>query len=179
MQQRLPAKSIDDFRLNEETYKVDFELSARMEAFATELERLSLLGIGLYGFLLSNFMFDKGQPTHFFVLVSPHHRLLGIGVIAFAVSAGCALISNFLSTKCLGCQVDIVRMFNRIDSARWDEKEQQVNRNFAKNRQLAQRRVLICSRTLLLISTLSLVPGAIFVALTFAQVLFRSVGNYT
>jgi hypothetical protein len=168
---RIPANSLSDFTLEEASYEPDFELTARFEAFATELERLSLLGIGAYGFLLTTVGFDKSGPTPYLLLMKGHAYLLGFGVIAFAFSAAFALLSNFLSNKCLGCQLDIVRMYSRLDSSRYDPEQQKVNLNFARYRQRRQKHILLWNRAFLFSSTLSLCAGAFAVALAFARIL--------
>jgi hypothetical protein len=60
MSHRLAAKSLADYEVDESAYKPDFEITSRFQTFATELERLSLLGIGAYGFLLTTVMSDRG-----------------------------------------------------------------------------------------------------------------------
>jgi hypothetical protein len=171
---RLPARSLADLELEEKSYKPDFELTVRFEEFATELERLSLLGIGSYGFLLTTVAFDKGQATSYLTALTRHPLLLAFGVLAFAVSAGCALFSNFLSTKCLACQLDIVRMLGRLSSDRWSPEEQEINKQFVRKRQVDQKRGLTWNRLLLFLATLSLIAGALAVASTFALVLFAA-----
>lgn len=63
-------------------------------------------------------------------------------MVAFAIAAALSLYSTHLSSECLGCQLDIVRMFNRLESNRWKPDEQEVNRGFVIDRQHAQKKFL-------------------------------------
>jgi hypothetical protein len=176
MTDRLAAKSLADYEIDESAYKPDFEVTSRFQSLATELERLSLLGIGAYGFLLTTVMSDKGIPneTPYLLAMRTHAVLLGIGVMAFATAAAFALASNFLTDKCLGCQIDIIRTFKRLDSGLWDQNDQQTNRAYAEETQRTQKRVLFWNRALLVSSTGLLCLGAFAVALTFARILFSN-----
>jgi hypothetical protein len=170
---RLPSQSIEDFKLAEDCYKPDFEISERFEKFAIEIERLSLLGIGAYGFFLTTFAFDKGHSTPYLDQLKSHPLLLGFGVIVFAFAAALALYSTYLSSECLGCQLDIVRMFNRLESHRWKPDEQQVNRDFAIDRQGAQKRIFRRNQLALGSAAILLGSGACAIAWTFAWVIFK------
>jgi hypothetical protein len=174
MRPRLPARSIDDFKIDADCYTVDFEISARFEKFATEIERLSLLGIGAYGFLLTNLAISGGHSTAYMDHLKANRELLEIGVIAFALAAGLSLWSNYLSTKCLGCQLDIVRMFSRLESQRWNLQEQTINRAFVEDRQRTQKRIFSWNEWVLGCATGSLGLGAAAVAFTFARVIFKT-----
>jgi hypothetical protein len=114
----------------------------RFEKFAFEIDRLSLLGIGAYGFFLTTFELETNDFIAYLHNLKSLSWLLGLGVVAFAIAAALSLYSTHLSSECLGCQLDIVRMFNRLESNRWKPDEQEVNRGFVIDRQHAQKKFL-------------------------------------
>jgi len=174
MVKRLAARTIADFQVDSKDYQVDLDLSSRGAELNTEIERLSLLGVGAYGFLLIHVAMNGGQPTSYMGLLKQHPRLLTSGIACFALAGACALFANFLSSNCVRWQVDILRMFGRLASDRWNADEQAVNLAFAKSRQATQGFWLRVSWVSLFVSTLLLGTGAIVTAIVFAKVLWDS-----
>jgi hypothetical protein len=74
--------------IGEEAYKSDIQLLDRYQAYSAELLRLSLAGLGVVGFLVSNKLITQ-QPVRI---------LLTIGIISFGISSGCALGYRYLSS---------------------------------------------------------------------------------
>src|SRR3954454_13431881 len=95
---QVTSKSLKDIELDENLYKADFELSGRYDTLATELERLALLGIGAYGFFVSKAGIDKvGDPTDRLLGFVKHPIFPSLGLLAFALSAACALYCSYLN----------------------------------------------------------------------------------
>jgi hypothetical protein len=159
------ARTIYDLKLDEDLYKPDFEITAKFQAFSKELARLSLLGIGVYGFLIKMGAEEPQRGNGFLVALIAHHTLAGIGVLSFAVCAACSLFHGFLASKCLGYQLVIVRYFNRLEGNRWEESNKEQFREIIKKRQAEQRLVLRVGGSMLLIATLTLILGAVLVAI--------------
>src|SRR5579864_1465304 len=114
-----PARTIADLELDEKVYKPDFEISSRYQAFSKELVRISLLGLGVYGFLIKLASEQK-------LAVTQSEKIVGLcGLFAFAISAGCALLHGVLSSRCLGHQLVISRYLGRLEGDRWDEGHKQ------------------------------------------------------
>jgi hypothetical protein len=152
----LPAKTLADFELDEKMYTADFEVSARWDGLARELERLALLGIGAYGFFItkSDVITEDLRRGHHFVLPA-------IGLIALGVSAGCALICTHLNSLCLGLQVDILRLVGRMQSGRWNApNEQDVNKKHLTFKRADQKRMLWQRKALITVAVGALLVGA-------------------
>jgi hypothetical protein len=59
----------------------------------------------------------------------------------------------------------IVRYFNRLEGNRWEESNKEQFREIIKKRQAEQRLVLRVGGSMLLIATLTLILGAVLVAI--------------
>jgi hypothetical protein len=171
---RFAARSIADFEVEEKAYKIDWDIAAKTTDFLVELQRLSLLGVGLYGFLIAHVALKDGSPTLYMKSLQQYSTLFAWGVGCFAVAGACSLIAGFLSINCVNWQIDILRMFGRLDSCRWAEQEQSTNREFAKYRQRQQGRWLAFKRVLMFLSSFLLGTGAISSAILFWKLLLAS-----
>jgi len=171
--EHIPAKSLQDLEIDETLYKADFELSARYDSMAKELQRLALLGIGAYGFFIAKAgMNASGDPTKTLVGFVRHPVFPVLGLAAFALVAGCALFCSYLNSRCLKLQIDILRLITRIESDRWVEAEQLVNiAELARNRG-TQKRMLELGRELMLVAVVALIVGAVSTVLSFVLALF-------
>jgi hypothetical protein len=175
MSVRVPAKSLKDIELDDKLYKADFELSGRYDTLATELERLALLGIGAYGFFISKAGMDKaGPPTNLLIGFAEHRYVALSGLVAFAISAACALYCSYLNSRCLKLQIDILRLLGRGESERWQDADERASNsaNLASDR-AAQRRMLKQGRDLIFVAIVSLMVGAFATVVSFVLALFR------
>jgi hypothetical protein len=160
----IAAKTIADLELDEKVYKPDFEITSKFQSFSKELVRISLLGLGVYGFLI------KSVGKHY---VTPFQKIVGLlGVVAFATSAACALWHGLLSSRCLHHQLVISRYFGRLEGDRWDECAKEAFRVEIRRQQMEQRAVLTSGNWYLLAATGSLIAGAGMVCLCSILVLF-------
>ncbi len=177
---RLASKSIKDIELDERFYKADFELSARQDSLAREIERLALLGIGAYGFFISKAGMDKaGDPTRALLGFAQHPLFPSLGLLAFALSAGLALSGGYLNSRCLKYQIDILRLLGREESGRWEEPVEQFqnNANLAENRK-TQKRLLNTGRDLIFFAVVALIIGASATVVSFVIALFSAHANF-
>ncbi len=168
----VPARFIADLELDDKVYKPDFELTTRYQGFSKELTRISLLGLGIYGFLLKwgEGVSGNNPVVHTMAL---HPLVSAAGIVGFAVCAICGLFHGFFGTKCLGYQLVISRYFGRLEGDRWDDEKKSVFREIIKTQQRKQRRILRIGNWLLWTSTVALGFGAVFVAICSSLVLFR------
>ncbi len=167
----IAATSLDDFKLDENVYKPDFELTERFQGFSKELVRMSLLGLGIYGFLIK-LAAEQGGDKYLEAL-RIHKILATLGVAAFAISAACALLNGYFATQCLAHQLIISRYFARLAGDRYDKEAKETFRIVIQKQQKTQRRVVEVGKGLLLAATISLISGAILVAFCSGLVLFR------
>jgi hypothetical protein len=168
-----PAKTIDDLELDDKVYKPDFEITTRFQGFSKELVRISLLGLGVYGFLIKLAADEPGPERRLMHALQGHPVLAAGGVAAFALCSACALIHGFMSNQCLGHQLVISRYFGRLKGDRWDERMKDAFREEIRRQQKEQRVVLIRGNRFLVAATFSLIVGASFVAMCSALVLLN------
>jgi hypothetical protein len=176
---RLPSKSLKDIKLDDNLYKADFDLSGRYDALATVLERLALLGIGAYGFFVSKAGMDNaGDPTQALLGFARHPSFPSLGLLAFALSAACALYCKYLNSRCLKLQLDILRLLGRGESARWQEaSEQEVNADNLAELRAMQASMLRRGRDLIFVAVVSLIVGASATVISFVLALFLAHAN--
>ena len=81
-------RQLDLQRVNvpEERYVADFELLNRYQGFGTEVVRLSLLGISVFGFFFANFPGARALLTEPWVLTST-----GLSASLFLAAMACAV----------------------------------------------------------------------------------------
>jgi hypothetical protein len=160
-----PARTIADLELEDKVYRPDFEITSKFQAFSQELVRISLLGLGVYGFLIKLATDEPSPQQRFLHAIQGHQILAAYGVAAFAVCAACALMHGFMATRCLGHQLVISRYFGRLEGDRWDELHKESFRVEIQRQQSEQRIVLIRGNRLLLVATFALIFGAGLTAL--------------
>lgn len=149
----VPARSIHDLEFDEKVYKPDLEITDRCQVFSNELVRISLLGLGAYGLLIKMVAGETGKE--FLKALREHQLLAIIGVVAFAICAGCGLLHGFLFTKFLRYQLVISRYFGRLEGTRWDEKAKDGFRKIIQTQQTAQKSILLIANRFLVASTLA------------------------
>jgi hypothetical protein len=165
----VPAQSLEDYIIDENVYKADFEIGERFKSFSKELCRLSLLGLTAFGFLIK-LAVDSADKSLMHSLQL--HRVFAIiGVASFALCAACALSDSYLGSKCLHYQLNILRHLKRLESDRWVDSDKAKSRSFVLKERTAQADALRLGSLLLLISTFSLVAGATSVAVCSTMVL--------
>lgn len=86
----LAAQPVDEM-----DYKADLELLDRFQGVSAELIRLSLLGIGVLGFLLRGTIDAKSRPT--WLQDKPLGVAVGISALLFAISAFAGLLHRYYS----------------------------------------------------------------------------------
>jgi hypothetical protein len=167
-----PARTLADLELEDKVYKADFEISSRFQSLSKELVRISLLGLGVYGFLLKLATDTASSGVYLLALQKDKYVVLG-GTVSFAICAAGALLHSFLSNQCLGHQLVISRYFGRLEGNRWDERQKEHFREEIRRQQKSQRTVLIFGNRCLLLATLALICGAVLTAVCSGLMLFH------
>jgi hypothetical protein len=116
--------------IEERRYKSDLELVDRYHAYAAELLRLALLGLAVFGFLLTNS--PGGQDPERTTGQWITSGLVSASIVLFGCAAVLALAYRYLLTETLRLLIEALKLFGL--QAAGDE---------ATRQKLKQRRVLI------------------------------------
>lgn len=165
------ARALADLCLTEDNYKPDFEMTAKYQAFSGEILRISLLGIGLYGFLLSHGG-GVGTVGKIVDATISHRILIAVSLVLFGCAAVCSLAHSHYTSTCLGYQLHIARYLKRLDLDHWNEKEKSDVREYLVVLQQQQSVVLRKGLRFIFLAAVSLGVAAGLVALCFALSLF-------
>ena len=103
--QEIIEKSIDDYKVPEDSYKADSEACDRYISFSSELLRLSLIAIGGYGTLVTIFLKDKPEKLP----ALQNSWGLFVSVCLFCICAGCTLVHRFYATDSMGWYIEYLR----------------------------------------------------------------------
>ncbi|WP_400190491.1 hypothetical protein [Hymenobacter sp. B81] len=112
----LRLKYLGDIPVDENNFKADFNVLEKYQAFSSEILRLSLLGLAVYGFLLTNIVFKVTQGTTFVFLKSflDSKLVFIIGAIALIAAAFCALGHRYYSTDCMTHFIRRLRLMKKL-----------------------------------------------------------------
>lgn len=143
----LTEKFLNLVPVKEDSYKSDIQLLDRYQAYSAELLRLSLAGLGVVGFLISNKLVTQ-QPVKICLM---------IGIILFGISSGCALGHRYFSSDGVFYLMKAIRLSNRKnpDEGRIKYESNQMKEKYKR------------SWDYLRVSCFSLALGALTVALGF------------
>ncbi|WP_166921378.1 hypothetical protein [Flavobacterium poyangense] len=127
----LRTKYLSDIPINEDHYKVDFIILEKYQSFSSEILRLSLLGVAIYGFLIANVLFKITDPVtqkKFISSFSDNKMLLLLGAITLIAAALAALSHRYFSTDCM---THFIRGF-RLRQKR-EEIKKEIGNDIANN----------------------------------------------
>ncbi|HEX9980214.1 MAG TPA: hypothetical protein VGB50_06585 [Flavobacterium sp.] len=100
----LRTKYLCDIAVEEDHYKVDFHILDKYQGFSAEILRLALIGLAVFGFLLSDIIFKVEGINKTFILLDPFVEnivLFGAGALMLLAAALCALGHRYFSTDCM------------------------------------------------------------------------------
>lgn len=99
----LRTKYLSNIPIEEDNYKVDFIILEKYQNFSSEILRLSLLGLTIYGFLITNVIFKvaDGQKNIFIGLFSANKITLFVGALFLILAALFSLGHRYSSTDCM------------------------------------------------------------------------------
>lgn len=171
---RSAARSLKDVDIPESSWKADFEIIDRYQNFGNELMRLALLGITGYGFLIHELCIKRieYQP-----ILEKASLWVFLGVLFLVVSIVLVLMYRFFSSKCLFCQVQIMRSLKRNENEHWSDFEKEQEAIFLKDIRVEQQVNSKLSDKILKGAAVAFGLGFIFVLLVFYQFLDAIVSN--
>jgi hypothetical protein len=132
---RPAAKSISDVDIPDASWKPDFDIVDRYQSFASELMRISLIGIAVYGFIIEKMHSDVRTANAVVPILTSHIW----GAVFLSLSLVLVLAHRFLSSTCLYYQLLIMRSLKRLENAHWSSKEKNVEEHFLEGVRNAQR----------------------------------------
>ena len=140
----------------EGTFAHDLEVSDRYQSYSAEILRLALLGIAGIGFLVINILLkDSSKDTSLTNITSPSFRtFLSLSLCCLGLSAACALLHRFLSTRSLSRHLLCLRLDLRGGKGG-------ANKRHIRNQLFRIAEIVLASSGILL------GLGAIFLALAF------------
>jgi hypothetical protein len=166
-----PEESTADYALDEKIYKADFEIASRCQGISKELLRISLAGLGVFAFLIK---FASLESPSAISQAPWYQKASALGsLFSFAVCAALALYSSYTTSQCLDHQLIICRYFGRIESDRWDERMKHLFGEQIRHERGEQLRTTQLGQMALIGSTLSLMSGALCVAICCSIVLLQ------
>ncbi len=129
------SKYLSDIPIEENHYKVDFNILDKYQSFSSEILRLALLGLAVYGFLITDVIFkiSKGDKLMFLQAFIQHKNLLFSGALILLGAALAALLHRYYSTDCMTHFVRRFRLRKKLaalgpqESMSDEEKEELMN----------------------------------------------------
>lgn len=172
MPEHIAARQLDDISLDEKDYKADFELTEKYQGFSGELLRLSLLGIGLYGFMMAHAGSETGIGAKLIAQTLKYKEWVAVSIFMFGISSAAALGHGFFATKCLACQVQILKQLKRLECGHWSAAQEVGIRADLTKLQGKQKLVLKIGLACIMTAAVALGLGAVFVSYAFGSALF-------
>lgn len=129
--------NLGSVEINETQIKYDFELLDRYQSFSSEILRLSLIGIGVYAFLLkeANGIFrsiaDQSSVRYFSVA----------SIVSFTIAVAFTLVHRYYSSDCMAYHLRYLRIKkllktsledvsrDKLDKAEAEQKAEKSDRN--------------------------------------------------
>jgi hypothetical protein len=174
----IASKSLEDIKLPEDSYKVDFELAKRYSEFVKEITRFALLGIAGYGFMIEHLV----GARHLVVMArGANMMLVVVGLFLLVAVAGLGLYCGQLNKACLLMQVSILRLLQRRQADRWNnpslssegevEQWKIANENDLSVLRRGQAQNLTRAHNMQRVTVCLLVLGIVFTGLVFVRCL--------
>jgi hypothetical protein len=164
---RQAAKSISDVDTPDASWKSDVDIVDRYQSFASELMRISLIGIAVYGFVIEK-MHSQEESIEAVVPMLTKHIW---GADFLSVSLVLILAHRFLSSTCLYYQLLIMRSLKRLENAHWSLEEKNGEEVFLKGVRDAQRVKSRISHVVLMAASVHFALGVITIFHMFSQCL--------
>lgn len=171
----LRTKYLSDIPIDEDNYKVDFLILEKYQNFSSEVLRLSLLGLTIYGFLIVNVIFKITDKQHNFVFVAPFNSykiVLFLGAVALILTALSALSHRYFSTDCMTHFIRRFRLRQRLSelekSGKMDEPEFTKIEESIKVEELSFENDLTSCKWLLFASVSLLIIGILLITIGLA-----------
>jgi hypothetical protein len=152
--------------LPDNTFEHDLSISDRYQSFSSELLRLSLLGIAVIGFLVTNVFWKSASRV---TMTKSHLQLLSesatcikLSIVFLGVTACCSLIHRYIGPDSIAFHLESLRRYKQQSPINLEKALDQANKRNFRFR-LAEK--------MLLLAAISLSAGAIALAMAFIKVL--------
>lgn len=136
----LRSKYLSDIPIQEDNYKVDFIILEKYQGFSSELLRLSLVCLAIYGFLITNVIFkntdSQGENTLLPIFLKSE-VLFMFGAIVLIFAALFALGHRYFSTDCMTHFIRGFRLRKRLAEL----KEKQIEIDLAEVNKIEQSKI--------------------------------------
>ena len=98
--------NLGNTKIDENLVKVDFQIIDKYQSFSSEILRISLIGIGVYAFLLKdvNDVFQKISKSGNLKIFSI------ISIISFAIAVACTLVHRYYSSDFMAYHIRYLRL---------------------------------------------------------------------
>lgn len=87
--------------VDEAIYKADFQILDKYQGVSAEIVRLSLAGIAIYGFMLSNVVLKQETKAAALETFKHDHNLFNAGILCLLAATACSLAHKHFSTDCM------------------------------------------------------------------------------
>lgn len=171
----LRTKYLSTIPIQEDNYKVDFIILEKYQSFSSEILRLSLLGLTIYGFLITNVIFKITDSQKKYILIGPfsdNKLLLFVGAILLILTALLALGHRYFSTDCMTHFIRGFRLRQRLNELENQEKKEDLEiiriKECIKNEEISFEKDLNNCKWLLFTSGLFLILGILSITTAFA-----------
>ena len=160
----------------EDRYKVDVELHDRFQVFSSELLKLALAGIAVFGLFLT-LLGDASTDNEIKkALNSCSFKWLSIfSLVSFALSVGLALVHRFLASDGLYHHFRAIKSLILLEERpenpdfNFEEYEKSIRKNIKKDEEIRNRK-FESSESALKASAALLAVGAVFLGAVFIRV---------
>lgn len=125
----LRTKYLSSIPIEEDHYKVDFIILEKYQNFSSEILRLSLLGLTVYGFLITDVIFKITDSEKKYIFIGPFSAnkwLLFIGAIFLVLTALLSLGHRYFSTDCMTHFIRSFRLRKRLSELENQEKNEHL-----------------------------------------------------
>ncbi|OXB25351.1 hypothetical protein B0A80_01580 [Flavobacterium tructae] len=171
----LRTKYLSNIPINEDNYKVDFIILEKYQSFSSEILRLSLLGLTIYGFLITNVIFkitDKEDKLMSIESFSDNKVLLLLGAVTLILAALVTLGHRYLSTHCMTHFIKGLRLrqnISEIESTVANDKNEFItlSKKIDNEQSSFEKNFNLCG-WLLFASCLFLITGILIVTIALA-----------
>lgn len=172
----LRTKYLSYIAIEEDNYKVDFIILEKYQNFSSEILRLSLLGLTIYGFLITNVIFKITDTVNKYIFVGPfsaNKALLFVGAVFLILAALFSLGHRYFSTDCMTHFIRKFRLkqkLSELESKDNDEDKEeriQIGKIIGDEEISFEKDLNIC-KWFLLLAGLHLILGILVVTIALA-----------
>lgn len=170
----LRTKYLSNIPIEENNYKVDFIILEKYQNFSSEILRLSLLGLTIYGFLITNVIFKVSDSNKniFIDSFSANKSTLFVGAVFLILAALFSLGHRYFSTDCM---THFIRKFRLKQKLNKLESQKKINfskiiiiKRTIKSEEISFEKDLSICKWFLLLAGLFLILGVLLVTIAFA-----------